>query len=89
MLTSYDTIYLREGWLLPTFKEIGSTPSWAKEDSSFHKSDLTQKGDLLEFAGLQVKGSFVNITYNLQTGEITIEEIEAEGAEEQREQGEQ
>ncbi|NEP14869.1 MAG: hypothetical protein F6K14_32775 [Symploca sp. SIO2C1] len=78
MLTSYDTIYIREGWLLPTFKEIGSTPSWAKEDTSFRKSDLTQKGELLEFADLQVKGSLVNVTYNLETREITIEEIEVE-----------
>ncbi|NEQ71017.1 MAG: hypothetical protein F6K21_37155 [Symploca sp. SIO2D2] len=78
MLTSYDTIYIREGWLLPTFKKIGSTPSWAKEDTMFRESDLTQKDELLEFEGLQIKGSFVKVIYNLKTGEITIEEIEVE-----------
>ncbi|NEP62217.1 MAG: hypothetical protein F6K31_35645 [Symploca sp. SIO2G7] len=78
MLTSYDTIYIKEGWLLPKFQKIGSTPSWVKEDSTFRESDLTQKGAILEFAGLQVQGNFVKVIYNLETGETTIQEIEVE-----------
>lgn len=77
LLGEQNTVYVREGEsFFPTIKQIGTTSNHHRDSTSIERSELIPKGTLLRFKEFDVSGEVVDVTYNLETGEIAIVKLE-------------